>query len=312
MSRVLKVKRGTKSELPDELSMGELGYCTDTKELYIGNGIGNTIIDPLIGLNETTGIVVKSSNGSSYIVRSIQEGTGITVSNGDGVSGNPSISINSSEIDHGDLSGRNDDDHTIYSLADGTRSFTGVVGGIEPTDTSHLATKGYVDSQLTNALQKGNQAIPDEATTISVLLPVTYTDTNYSISNSMQNLVDNDPSLYSMIITSKSDSGFTVTFSGIIDSANYKLEWKTTRSIATIQRGNNTLTNGVQNVSVILPTEYNDTNYSIDYSLINTVDSEPSQYGSIITAKSVSGFTIKFSGEIDSSNYIFEWSTNIS
>ena len=39
------------------------------------------------------------------------------------------------------------DDHTLYPLVDGTRGFTGVVDGISPTDSAHLATKGYVDSQ---------------------------------------------------------------------------------------------------------------------------------------------------------------------
>ncbi len=53
-----------------------------------------------------------------------------------------------SEIDHGGLSGLGDDDHTIYSLVDGTRVFTGVVGGIDPTASNHLATKEYVDMSV--------------------------------------------------------------------------------------------------------------------------------------------------------------------
>jgi len=47
--------------------------------------------------------------------------------------------------DHGLLSGLGDDDHTQYSKADGTRAFTGVVSGVTPTATAHLATKGYAD-----------------------------------------------------------------------------------------------------------------------------------------------------------------------
>lgn len=38
--------------------------------------------------------------------------------------------------------------HDIYSLADGTRPFTGVVGGIDPTVSNHLATKEYVDQSV--------------------------------------------------------------------------------------------------------------------------------------------------------------------
>lgn len=54
--------------------------------------------------------------------------------------------------DHGDLAGLGDDDHTIYSLVDGTRAFTGTVGGITPTVDAHLATKGYVDGAIDDAV----------------------------------------------------------------------------------------------------------------------------------------------------------------
>ncbi len=35
-----------------------------------------------------------------------------------------------------------------FSLADGTRNFTGVVGGVDPTASNHLATKEYVDQAV--------------------------------------------------------------------------------------------------------------------------------------------------------------------
>ena len=48
--------------------------------------------------------------------------------------------------DHGDLTGKGDDDHTQYTKADGTRAFTGVQAGITPVADADLATKGYTDS----------------------------------------------------------------------------------------------------------------------------------------------------------------------
>jgi hypothetical protein len=54
----------------------------------------------------------------------------------------------SGAIDHGELLGLDDDDHDQYILVDGTRAFTGVVGGITPTAVNHLATKGYVDNSV--------------------------------------------------------------------------------------------------------------------------------------------------------------------
>ena len=39
-------------------------------------------------------------------------------------------------------------DHSIYSLIDGTRAFTGTVVGVTPTLSTHLVTKGYVDNKI--------------------------------------------------------------------------------------------------------------------------------------------------------------------
>lgn len=56
---------------------------------------------------------------------------------------NPAITT-----DHGSLSGLGDDDHPQYSLASGARAFTGPVGGIDPTLSTQLTTKNYVDTQI--------------------------------------------------------------------------------------------------------------------------------------------------------------------
>lgn len=51
-------------------------------------------------------------------------------------------------IDHGGLAGLGDDDHPIYSLADGSRAFTAAVAGVTPTLAAHLTTKAYVDGLI--------------------------------------------------------------------------------------------------------------------------------------------------------------------
>ena len=58
-------------------------------------------------------------------------------------------SITGIVTDHGNLAGLSDDDHTHYSLVDGTRPFTGTISGILPTEDDHLATKEYVDDHVT-------------------------------------------------------------------------------------------------------------------------------------------------------------------
>ena len=60
-------------------------------------------------------------------------------------------SLGAAVTDHGALSGLDDDDHTHYSLADGTRAFTGKVSGIDPTADAHLSTKKYVDDEIAGA-----------------------------------------------------------------------------------------------------------------------------------------------------------------
>lgn len=43
MANTIKIKRGLKTNLPS-LELGELAYCTDTKELFIGTASGNEIV----------------------------------------------------------------------------------------------------------------------------------------------------------------------------------------------------------------------------------------------------------------------------
>jgi len=60
-------------------------------------------------------------------------------------------------LDHGALAGLGDDDHTIYTLADGTRAFTGTVAGIDPTADTHLTTRSFVASEISG--KSGNSAL---------------------------------------------------------------------------------------------------------------------------------------------------------
>ena len=39
----IRIKRGLKAQLPRELPLGELAFCTDTRELYVGMGEGSPL-----------------------------------------------------------------------------------------------------------------------------------------------------------------------------------------------------------------------------------------------------------------------------
>jgi len=133
-------------------------------------------------------------------------------------------------MDHGLLDGLGDDDHLQYVRADGgvndTRGFTATVSGIYPTAWFHLTTKQYVDER-TRDHRTGRVALALDDDRKSVTFATPMSDTNYSLSVIMRNFVDDikDKSIYAMIITGTTVSGFDVLFSGDIDSNNYYLDY---------------------------------------------------------------------------------------
>jgi hypothetical protein len=59
--------------------------------------------------------------------------------------------------------------------------------------------------------------------------------------------------------------------------------------------------------AIVFGGAYGDTNYTIGICLTNTTDSPPAIYGWVVTVKATTGFTVSFSGPIDSNNYVLEW-----
>lgn len=75
--------------------------------------------------------------------------------------------------------------------------------------------------------QSGSQAIPNSATSLTVTLPTAYADTDYEIIYNVVNTIDVAPIVISSMVTNKTTTSFTVTFSASIPSANYIFEWLT-------------------------------------------------------------------------------------
>jgi len=57
---------------------------------------------------------------------------------------------------------------------------------------------------------------------------------------------------------------------------------------------------------VVFPSPLADVSYNANIELV-TSDGNPSVYSSVVGSKTVNGFTVFFSGEIDTGNYILEW-----
>lgn len=97
----------------------------------------------LARINGDAHIDFKNSVSEDHDVRLSQDGSGQMLKV-DGISGGGGIKVEGSLVYHaGNL------DTTVFSLKNGTRAFTGVVGGVTPTVSNHLATKSYVDGLVT-------------------------------------------------------------------------------------------------------------------------------------------------------------------
>jgi len=71
--------------------------------------------------------------------------------------------------------------------------------------------------------------------------------------------------------------------------------------------GQESIPNGAEDIWVPISPAFSSANYSISISIENTSDSPTSIYSYNITAKTVNGFEVTFTGDIDSSNYILSW-----
>jgi len=81
LSQTIQVKRGLKVNLPT-LITGEMGFCTDTKEVFVGDGIGNILVGRIMmgtyAARPNAGVqgrlyYVNSSTNSGYVY--IDDGT---------------------------------------------------------------------------------------------------------------------------------------------------------------------------------------------------------------------------------------------
>lgn len=78
--------------------------------------------------------------------------------------------------------------------------------------------------------QEGITNIPDGVSSTAVSFTHAFSNSDYILTVGLENKIDSEPSVYPILIKDKTSTGFTVDFSGEIDSDNYYLNWRATLS----------------------------------------------------------------------------------
>jgi hypothetical protein len=73
--------------------------------------------------------------------------------------------------------------------------------------------------------QVGTTAINDGVSSVTVTFSSAFANTDYIVTLGLQNTAAEAKSVYAMLISNKTVAGFTVLFSGDIDSSSYKFNW---------------------------------------------------------------------------------------
>lgn len=237
-------------------------------------------------------------------------------------------------------------DNLYLHAEDSTLIVSGTVSASDPINDSHLTTKAYVDNHDWSEadivdIDKYTQAEVDtiasgiEAQIITDHGALTglsdddhpqyvLVDGSRGFTNTVSGV---DPTqdyhlttkLY--VDTEVAAASGTTTFIGLTDTPNsYNtgwylrstasgLEWATASDgeEASGKTGVETIASGVDSVGVTFGSPFNDTNYSIVISLMNTIDANPAQYGGTINSKTVNGFTVLLSDFMNTGNYELNW-----
>jgi hypothetical protein len=152
----------------------------------------------------------------------------------------------------------------------------------------------------------GSSAIPIDTDSIVVNFNTAMSDANYSLQLAVENLVDSTPIFLQPVVTGKFAYGFSAKFNPKTDTANYSLNYKATKS-ASDSAGELALLSGAVSASIAFSQARVNANYAVSVSVQNINDLTPIFISCIITAKTVSGFTVVFNAPTDTANYALHY-----
>jgi len=104
------------------------------------------------------------------------------------------------------------------------------------------------------------------------------------------------------------EAPFTVVSPTLVSNLNAELfDGKQSTDYLVNISGNESLVYGTNSVLIGLPTSQPNTTYAVYVSILNVTDAVPSIYGHVISERHMDSFAVRFSGVIDSSNYVMQW-----
>jgi len=196
--------------------------------------------------------------------------------------------------DHNNLSGiQGGSSSQRYHLTGGQHSTLTNISGVVDASDQHIHDDRYYTEtevdQLIGINKSGREPVGLKDTGTSVSFATAFPNSNYSLFVSLENTIDSPASEYAINIDGKTASGFSVHYSGKIDSNNYYLNWYATTSGVS---GGNYISELQDDTSPALGGDLDINSYGIE---LNTTPS-----GQVI-----SGYTVGYSGDI--STMVIDW-----
>lgn len=200
---------------------------------------------------------------------------------------------------------------SFLDLNDTPTTFSGSEGYLVRVNSTGTGIEFY--RQQVDILD-GVESIPDGSSLVTVYLDEEQ-NFDYVLSTSLENRVDVTPSIYPTIIVDKRPDRFTVHFSGVIDSPNYALNWRVCPKCDALDKdvlieGIEPISLGSDEIAVNFGSVLSSTSYTLTVDLENKSDTYRSIYSFLIVNKTNYGFSVRFSDDIDSSDYWLHWSVS--
>jgi hypothetical protein len=149
-------------------------------------------------------------------------------------------------------------------------------------------------------------SIASGQTSVTVTLATEQSSNNYVVLCQLSNIVDSSVQYQPITISNKTPSGFTATWNGPTESANYKLDYAIAPGLSQ-QAGEVVLTAGQTSVTITPPIALTDANYVVIAGMVNYTDPNPMLQPITTTAKSAGSFTVSWNGPLQDNNYRLAW-----